>query len=571
MNKHRALGAVRLSVSNENQTGEETQRKRISKRADSEEMELVRWATDIDVSGSTSPWMRPSLGDWLTNRRDEFDHIIVLKIDRIARSVRHLTELMEWCEANGKGLISCEEGFDLSKPWGKVVVQILAVVAEAELDGITARIRASREAMRRRGRWPGGLVPFGRRAVKGSDGFTLELDPEYGSVLKEMIRRFIEKPSFSGVAQWLNEQEIPTVQDIARIRSAKGESTTRLVAPETKGRKWLPTAVQSVLTNRSLLGEYQTADGSVLRGEDGSPIMRSQPVLSTEEWVVLQDAVNSVKYKKPRGSSSPLLGITFCLTCGNPLYFMKEEPARSRKARYRCHGNKSKGQPPCKGTAVTAERLYPWLEELLLLQIGDMEVMESVTRVADDEKSRKLAVIDGEMSQLTRELQAGRLEAIPFSSQMAKLAADRDRVMKSGDAKPVTEWIPTGETYVAWWKRSTVEERREFLTRRGVKAYAGMGLLVVNPGDLLGYLQERQAISYEGWPADAFGKPQIWWDRGDYATVEEAKEKLYASGFLARFFGHLPVDAPRAVVELSDNLWVPKPRAEISATDPSQG
>jgi site-specific DNA recombinase len=281
-------------------------------------MELAGWAIDIDVSGSTSPWMRPSLGDWLTNRRDEFDHIIVLKIDRIARSVRHLTELMEWCEANGKGLISCEEGFDLSKPWGKVVVQILAVVAEAELDAITARIKASREAMRKQGRWPGGLVPFGRRAVKGSDGFRLELDPEHGPVLKEMIRRFIEKPSFSGVAQWLNEQGMPTVQDVARMRSARGESTTRLVAPEARGRKWLPTAVQSVLTNRSLLGEYQTTDGSVLRADDGSPIMRSQPVLEPEEWAILQDAVNSVKYKKPRGSSSPLLGVTFCLTCGEP-------------------------------------------------------------------------------------------------------------------------------------------------------------------------------------------------------------------------------------------------------------
>ncbi|BFO15123.1 hypothetical protein SHKM778_15110 [Streptomyces sp. KM77-8] len=117
--KPRALGVVRLSVGNENQTGEETQRTRISKRADAEEMELVDFAVDIDVSASISPWMRPSLGDWLNNKRDQFDHIIILKIDRIARSVRHLSDIIEWCEANGKGLISCEEGFDLSKPWGR--------------------------------------------------------------------------------------------------------------------------------------------------------------------------------------------------------------------------------------------------------------------------------------------------------------------------------------------------------------------------------------------------------------------------------------------------------------------
>ncbi|MEV5955570.1 recombinase family protein [Streptomyces sp. NPDC051987] len=115
-------------------------------------MELVDFAVDIDVSVSISPWVRPSLGDWLNNKKDQFDHIIILKIDRIARSVRHLSDIIEWCEANGKGLLSCEEGFDLSKPWGKTIGKILAVVAEAELDAIKARNKASRETMRKTGR-----------------------------------------------------------------------------------------------------------------------------------------------------------------------------------------------------------------------------------------------------------------------------------------------------------------------------------------------------------------------------------------------------------------------------------
>jgi DNA invertase Pin-like site-specific DNA recombinase len=293
--KPRALGVVRLSVGNENQTGEETQRTRISKRADAEEMELVDFAVEIDVPASISPWMRPSLGDWLNNEKDQFDHIIILKIDRIARSVRHLSDIIEWCEANGKGLISCEEGFDLSKPWGKTIAKILAVVAEAELDAIKARNEASRETMRKTGRWPGGLVPFGRRAVKGEEGFTLELDPEYGPTLIEMIRRFIEKPSFSAVADWLNDQGVPTAQDIARIRAAAGESTTRLADPKPRGSRWTATAVQAVLTSRSLLGEYVRANGSVVRNDDGSPVMRSEPVLNEEEWTKLSEAVVSVK------------------------------------------------------------------------------------------------------------------------------------------------------------------------------------------------------------------------------------------------------------------------------------
>ncbi|MEV1062468.1 recombinase family protein [Streptomyces sp. NPDC050263] len=492
--KPRALGVVRLSVGNENQTGEDTQRTRISKRADAEEMELVDFAVDIDVSASISPWVRPSLGDWLNNKKDQFDHIIILKIDRIARSVRHLSDIIEWCEANGKGLISCEEGFDLSKPWGKTIAKILAVVAEAELDAIKARNKASRETMRKTGRWPGGLVPFGRRAVKGDAGFTLELDPEYGPTLIEMIRRFIEKPSFSAVADWLNEQGVPTAQDIARIRAAAGESTTRLADPKPRGARWTPTTVQAVLISRSLLGEYVRASGAVARNDDGTPVMRSEPVLNEEEWTKLSEAVASVKYKKQKGSTSPTVGVTFCLLCGSALYFVKGDPAKGKRERYRCHGNKTKGIPACPKQRFWAEDLYPWLESALLGEIGHLERMESKTTI-DDSRAAKLAVIDGRMNQLLKELQQGEIGAVAYGSQVASLAQDREKVTSQEGPKPVTVWTGTGEGYAEWWERSSVDERREWLKKHKVKAYFGHDVLAIDPGDLIENIKQ-QGITY---------------------------------------------------------------------------
>ncbi|WP_432109966.1 recombinase family protein [Streptomyces sp. AA1529] len=488
--KPRALGVVRLSVGNENQTGEDTQRTRISKRADAEEMELVDFAVDIDVSASISPWMRPSLGDWLNNERDQFDHIIILKIDRIARSVRHLSDIIEWCETHGKGLISCEEGFDLSKPWGKTIAKILAVVAEAELDAIKARNKASRKTMRKTGRWPGGLVPFGRRAVKGDAGFALELDPEYGPTLIEMIRRFIEKPSFSAVADWLNGQGVPTAQDVARIRAAAGESTTRLADPKPRGARWTPTTVQAVLVSRSLLGEYVRANGAVVRNDDGTPVMRSEPVLNEEEWAKLSDAVALVKYKKQKGSTSPTVGVTFCMLCGSSLYFVKGDPAKGKRERYRCHGNKSKGVQACPKQRFWAEDLYPWLESALLGEIGHLERMESKTTV-DDRRAARLAVIDGKMNQLLKELQQGEISAVAYASQVAGLAQVREKVTNQEGPKPVTVWTGTGEGYAEWWERSSVGERREWLKKHKVKAYFGYDVLAIDPGDLIENIKQQ--------------------------------------------------------------------------------
>ncbi|MEU1822484.1 recombinase family protein [Streptomyces abikoensis] len=503
--KPRALGVVRLSVGNENQTGEETQRTRISKRADAEEMDLVDFAVDIDVSASISPWMRPSLGDWLNNKKDQFDHIIILKIDRIARSVRHLSDIIEWCEANGKGLISCEEGFDLSKPWGKTIAKILAVVAEAELESIKARTKASRETMRKSGRWPGGLVPFGRRAVKGDDGFTLELDPEYGPVLIDMIRRFIEKPSFSAVAEWLNEEKVPTAQDVARIRAAAGETTTRLADPKPRGSKWTPTGVQAVLTSRSLLGEYARKDGTVVRNDDGSPVMRSEPVLNDEEWATLSEAVASVKYKKQKGSTSPTVGVTFCLLCKSPVYFAKGDPSKSKRDRYRCNGNKSKGIKACPKQTFWADDLYPWLEDTLLGEIGHLTRMDSTTTI-DDSRAAKLAVIDGKMNQLTKELQKGTVDATAYASQIAALAQDREKITTQEGPKPVTVWTSTGESYADWWQRVDAEERRVFLKKHKVKAYFGSDVLAIDPGDLIENLRQQGT---EWWDVPS-RRSQVW-------------------------------------------------------------
>ncbi|MEF9906261.1 recombinase family protein [Streptomyces sp. P9-A2] len=512
--KPRALGVIRLSVGNENQTGEETQRTRISKRADAEEMELIDFAVDIDVSALISPWMRPSLGDWLNNKKDQFDHIIILKIDRIARSVRHLSDIIEWCEANGKGLISCEEGFDLSKPWGKTIAKILAVVAEAELDAIKARTKASRETMRKAGRWPGGLVPFGRRAVKGEDGFTLELDPKYGPVLIEMIRRFIEKPSFSAVADWLNDEGVPTAQDIARIRAAAGASTTRLADPKPRGSRWTATTVQAVLTSRSLLGEYVRANGTVVRNDDGTPVMRSEPVLNEEEWATLSEAAASVKYKKQKGSTSPTVGITFCMSCGSPIYYVKGNPAKGQRERYRCHGNKSKGIKACPKQTFLADDLYPWLESALLGEIGHLERMESSTTI-DDSRAAKLAVIDGKMNQLLKELQESEISAVAYASRVADLAQKREKVTSQDGPKPVTVWVGTGESYAEWWQRSNVNERREFLKKHKVKAYFRTDVLAIDPGDLIDNLRVqgvqwrdvRTAPSQVVEPLEAFKLP----------------------------------------------------------------
>lgn len=57
--------------------------------------------------------------------------------------------------------------------------------------------------------------------------------------------------------------------------------------------------------------------------------------------------------------------MTFCLLCGSALYFVKGDPAKGKRERFRCHGNKSKGIQACPKQRFWADDLYPWLESTL--------------------------------------------------------------------------------------------------------------------------------------------------------------------------------------------------------------
>ena len=85
------------------------------------------------------------------------DTIVVWKLDRLARSTRHLLETMEAIREAGAKFQS------LSEPWadttthaGKMIMTIFAGIAEFERDLIRERTSAGREAAQKRG------VRFGR-------------------------------------------------------------------------------------------------------------------------------------------------------------------------------------------------------------------------------------------------------------------------------------------------------------------------------------------------------------------------------------------------------------------------
>jgi DNA invertase Pin-like site-specific DNA recombinase len=101
------------------------------------------------ASGTKSD--RPELEATLAYMRDG-DTLVVWKLDRLGRSVRHLVNTVIDLEERGIGFRSLTQGIDTTTPAGRLVFNIFAALAEFERELTIERTMAGLAAARARGR-----------------------------------------------------------------------------------------------------------------------------------------------------------------------------------------------------------------------------------------------------------------------------------------------------------------------------------------------------------------------------------------------------------------------------------
>jgi len=137
--------------------------------ADPQEREL-RAAGCAEIhreQGSGGNRARPVLAR-LMERIGKGDVLVVVRIDRLARSLSHLLELLDRLEAKGAHFRSLNDPIDTSSPQGKFTLQVLGAAAEFERALIRERTRAGLQSARAQGRIGGnpGLRAGDPRAIR---------------------------------------------------------------------------------------------------------------------------------------------------------------------------------------------------------------------------------------------------------------------------------------------------------------------------------------------------------------------------------------------------------------------
>lgn len=150
------------------------------------------------ISGAKSA--RPELGRMLQALKTG-DTVVVLKLDRLGRSLMHLMELMELFQLKGVEFISLGEALDTTSAVGKLVFRIMGALAEFERDTIIERVKSGMNHARNKGikmgrPWPD-LRP--QISVLQTQGFNVTEIAEALKISRQRVIRALKQGQNEGI------------------------------------------------------------------------------------------------------------------------------------------------------------------------------------------------------------------------------------------------------------------------------------------------------------------------------------------------------------------------------------
>lgn len=378
---------------------------------------VVETYVDNDVSAFARGVTRPGFEAMLdAAKRDEFDVLIAMHPDRIARRVADLARVEEVVEATGLQVETVDGGtIDLTSSAGIMAAQVVGSASEFYSRSLAEKVTRWHTDAAAKGRPAGTWTrPYGYQRIREHDdegrvlkGATrLVIDPAEAEIVRECVRRLTAGEAASAVVRDLDERGIPTV-------TGKG--------------RWRPTTLLRMLTHPRLAG-WRTLKGErVARGE-------WDPLLTDQEQEALIAALGRRDGRTQRAPREYVLkGLVRCGECGEAMWGRR----RQGRTRYECRGQADGVRwDGCGSVSITAEPLEELVVGAVLGALAGDGLAEARQQIAGDDAAQAdaLAIVerfDLELAALADDYAEGSL------SRAAYMAATQRLEQRSKDARKV--------------------------------------------------------------------------------------------------------------------------------------
>lgn len=193
---------VRVSTEDQATSGVSLDDQQGRLRAYSEAMAFEGLKVVVDAGESAKSLQRPGMTALLERiRRGEIARVLITKLDRLTRSTRDLADLLDLFATHDVSLVSIAESLDSGSAAGRLVVNMLGVVAQWEREAIGERTSTALSHKRKMGAVYG-PTPFGYRR----DGAALVVDDDEQDALASAVRLDRSGASFREIGRMLTER-----------------------------------------------------------------------------------------------------------------------------------------------------------------------------------------------------------------------------------------------------------------------------------------------------------------------------------------------------------------------------
>ncbi|MDK0941176.1 recombinase family protein [Clostridium perfringens] len=365
--------------------------------------EFVVYKDDGFSGGNTN---RPAFQKLMADAMEgKFDTVACYKLDRIARNTLDFLTTFNTLKEYGIDLICVEDKYDPSTPAGRLMMTLLASLAEMERENIKQRVSDSMLNLAKQGRWTGGTPPFGYKVVTIDGGKYLELEDEKN--IKYIFNEFINGKGIIKLGREFNcdKKKISRMlHNITYLQSSKDANIYLKqvlgyeVVGEPNGYGYLP------------YGKNKVVNGKKVRNYDGlkvATVSKHEAVIDLDTFIKVQNRLKTFEGKKaPRISNKSFLAqMVQCGICGANMLVTLGQKRKdgTRKLYFSCPnkcGNKFKDVLDLENDVLTTLKdvnfFYEIKKNINIMNKDNSKIKKSMLKQIEERKK----ILDGLMDKL---------------------------------------------------------------------------------------------------------------------------------------------------------------------------
>ncbi|HRI05714.1 MAG TPA: recombinase family protein [Candidatus Dojkabacteria bacterium] len=246
-----------------------------------------------------------------------FDVVAVYKIDRFARRLKVLLEIIDYFDEKDIEFISANESIDTTNPFGKAVLGIIGVIAELELENIMERTHTGKASASKEGVFMGSHAPYGYKKDLDKKLVILEEEANY---IRQIFNMYLwENSSRQAIADWLMQHKVPSPSVSAEMHEKYRGKRRKVNKPYF----WDSNVIKHILRNKIYMGEYWY---SKKKGKDKERVLSEhihdaiidKPTFVAVQEKLLKDEITRRDQGMHSDSIYLLRGLLRCANCYNP-------------------------------------------------------------------------------------------------------------------------------------------------------------------------------------------------------------------------------------------------------------